>query len=392
VRWSVIFIRKQDLNSAQHVELARVFGTPIRKNIYLPSVDEFPEIEVIAHNEHTRSGGTDNWHVDVSWQHEPPKATVLHIKQVPAGGGGDTIWASATAAYDLLDPDLARYFEKLTAVNTFLASPKKAALSDLLTGYAAGRQETVEEGQARVRDASIKFPPIEVPVVKTHPENGRKLIFVNEAHTSHLLGVSKTASQSLLNYLYDLMKTPIIRSGSRSGAKSVSQEQVQAARSMGATGLQLVRYVVFPAALPEILVGLRIGMGVGWTTLVAAEMVAADAGLGKMVFNASNFLRTDVVILGILVIGLVAYAFETFLRLFEAWAVPWKGRVWLLLACGWLRTGRLKRACRYHWRGRDPGLAHRQAAENSARRHFPLHHQDCARTKPKLREIPVLSV
>jgi taurine transport system permease protein len=88
-----------------------------------------------------------------------------------------------------------------------------------------------------------------------------------------------------------------------------------------------VRYVILPGAMPEILVGLRIGMGVGWTTLVAAEMVAADAGLGKMVFNASNFLRTDVVILGILVIGIVAYVFELLMRWIERWAVPWKGRV-----------------------------------------------------------------
>ncbi|MCK1441663.1 TauD/TfdA family dioxygenase [Bradyrhizobium sp. 48] len=211
VEHGVIFIRNQALNDAQHVELASIFGKPIRKNIYLPSVSAFPEIEVIAHDEHTKSGGTDNWHVDVSWQREPPKATVLHIKQVPAGSAGDTIWASSSAAYDLLDPDLARYFEKLTAVNTFVASPKKAALSDLLSGYAAGHRETAEEGLARVHEANSRFPPIEVPVVKTHPETGRKLIFVNEAHTSHLLGVSKTASQSLLNYLYDLIKTPEIQ-------------------------------------------------------------------------------------------------------------------------------------------------------------------------------------
>ncbi|WP_088345598.1 MULTISPECIES: ABC transporter permease subunit [Rhodomicrobium] len=113
----------------------------------------------------------------------------------------------------------------------------------------------------------------------------------------------------------------------RAGARSVAQEQIQAALSMGASRRQLVRYVVLPAALPDILVGLRIGMGVGWTTLVAAEMVAADAGLGKMVYNASNFLRTDVVVLGILAIGLVATAFELVMRLIERWAVPWKGRV-----------------------------------------------------------------
>ncbi len=113
----------------------------------------------------------------------------------------------------------------------------------------------------------------------------------------------------------------------RAGVRSVSQEQIQAALSMGASLPQVIRHVIVPGALPEILVGLRIGMGVGWTTLVAAEMVAADAGLGKMVFNASNFLRTDVVILGILLIGFVAFAFELSLRWFERWAVPWKGRV-----------------------------------------------------------------
>lgn len=113
----------------------------------------------------------------------------------------------------------------------------------------------------------------------------------------------------------------------RAGVRSTSQEQIQAALSMGATRAQVVRHVILPSALPEILVGLRIGMGVGWTTLVAAEMVAATSGLGQMVLNASNFLRTDVVILGIIVIGLVAYAFEVLMRWLETRLVPWKGRV-----------------------------------------------------------------
>lgn len=113
----------------------------------------------------------------------------------------------------------------------------------------------------------------------------------------------------------------------RAGVRSVSQEQIQAALSMGASTRQVIQHVVLPGAMPEILVGLRIGMGVGWTTLVAAEMVAADAGLGKMVYNASNFLRTDVVILGIVAIGAVAYVFELLMRYVERTAVPWKGRV-----------------------------------------------------------------
>jgi taurine transport system permease protein len=113
----------------------------------------------------------------------------------------------------------------------------------------------------------------------------------------------------------------------RAGVRSASQEQIQAARSMGASRMQVVRHVILPTALPDILVGLRIGMGVGWTTLVAAEMVAANAGLGQMVLNASNFLRTDVVIMGIIVIGAFAFLFEIAMRRLEAWLVPWKGKV-----------------------------------------------------------------
>jgi taurine transport system permease protein len=113
----------------------------------------------------------------------------------------------------------------------------------------------------------------------------------------------------------------------RAGVRSVSQEQLNAALSMGASRAQLIRYVVLPAALPDILVGLRIGMGVGWTTLVAAEMVAATAGLGQMVLNASNFLRTDVVIMGIILIGVFAYLFELAMRWLERWLVPWRGKV-----------------------------------------------------------------
>lgn len=113
----------------------------------------------------------------------------------------------------------------------------------------------------------------------------------------------------------------------RSGMKSASQEQINAAYSMGASYAQVIRHVILPAALPEVLVGMRIAVGFGWTTLVAAEMVAADMGLGQMVLNASNFLRTDIVVMGIIVIGAIAYLFDLLMRWAEARLVPWKGRV-----------------------------------------------------------------
>ena len=113
----------------------------------------------------------------------------------------------------------------------------------------------------------------------------------------------------------------------RSGMKSATQEQINAAYSMGASYHQVVWHVILPSALPEILVGMRIAIGFGWTTLVAAEMVAANSGLGQMVLNASNFLRTDIVIMGIIVIGVVAYLFDLLMRWVERRVVPWKGRV-----------------------------------------------------------------
>ena len=113
----------------------------------------------------------------------------------------------------------------------------------------------------------------------------------------------------------------------RSGMRSAAPEQINAAYSMGATYGQVIRHVILPAALPEILVGMRIAIGFGWTTLVAAEMVAASVGLGQMVLNASNFLRTDIVIMGIIVIGVVAYLFDLLMRWVEHRLVPWKGRM-----------------------------------------------------------------
>ena len=112
----------------------------------------------------------------------------------------------------------------------------------------------------------------------------------------------------------------------RAGVNAVPREQLLAAASLGASRWQLIRHVALPAALPEIVTGLRVGIGFGWTTLVAAEMVAAESGLGFLVLNAKDFLATDVVLAGIGVIGVIAYAFDLLMRRIEAWLVPWKGR------------------------------------------------------------------
>jgi taurine transport system permease protein len=113
----------------------------------------------------------------------------------------------------------------------------------------------------------------------------------------------------------------------RAGVRSVSIEQIHAAYAMGATRAQVIIQVILKAAMPEIFTGMRIGIGVGWTTLVAAEMVAAHRGLGFMVLNAAEFLASDTVIMGIVVIGGFAFVFDLMLRYLEKILIPWKGKV-----------------------------------------------------------------
>ncbi|MEZ2331497.1 ABC transporter permease subunit [Mesorhizobium sp. RCC_202] len=110
------------------------------------------------------------------------------------------------------------------------------------------------------------------------------------------------------------------------GVRGVSRERINAARSLGATRAQVVRHVILPSALPSILTGLRIALGAGWSTLVAAELVAATRGLGFMIQSAAQFLVTDVVVMGILVIATIAFALEFVIRRIERILVPWAGR------------------------------------------------------------------
>ncbi|RCL28090.1 taurine ABC transporter permease TauC [Pseudomonas sp. AFG_SD02_1510_Pfu_092] len=110
------------------------------------------------------------------------------------------------------------------------------------------------------------------------------------------------------------------------GVRTVDPAKLRAAQSLGATKAQLIRHVILPSALPDILTGIRIGLGVGWSTLVAAELIAATSGLGFMVQSAAQFLVTDVVVLGILLIALIAFALEMSLRALQRKLVPWHGQ------------------------------------------------------------------
>ncbi|WP_252145253.1 taurine ABC transporter permease TauC [Yokenella regensburgei] len=134
-------------------------------------------------------------------------------------------------------------------------------------------------------------------------------------------GIGET-SKILLIYL--AIFAPVAMSA-LAGVKSTQQVRVRAAQSLGASRLQVLWFVILPGALPEMLTGLRIGLGVGWSTLVAAELIAATRGLGFMVQSAGEFLATDVVLAGIAVIAAIAFVLELGLRALQRRLTPWHG-------------------------------------------------------------------
>ncbi|ACC75248.1 binding-protein-dependent transport systems inner membrane component (plasmid) [Paraburkholderia phymatum STM815] len=118
---------------------------------------------------------------------------------------------------------------------------------------------------------------------------------------------------------------PVIIIGTMSGVKSTPPLRISVARTLGASNAQIFRKVVLPSALPEIFTAMRVGIGVAWTCLVAAELIAASSGLGWLVQFAGQALQVGIVIVGIVIIGLIGYAMELVIRKIENVVVPWRG-------------------------------------------------------------------
>lgn len=137
------------------------------------------------------------------------------------------------------------------------------------------------------------------------------------------LGIGETSKVVLLS----LSTFAPICFAAQAGVRSVPVERINAALSLGASRLQLFTSIVLPSALPEILTGLKIAIGAGLSTLVAAELIAAQSGLGYMIMSAANFLATDVVFVGLIVIAVLAFAFTSGMRWLERRLIPWKGKL-----------------------------------------------------------------
>jgi taurine transport system permease protein len=136
------------------------------------------------------------------------------------------------------------------------------------------------------------------------------------------MGIGET-SKIFLIFISTLFSVIV---GAAAAVHSVKEGRLRVARALGATRWQLLCHIILPSSLPELFTSIRLAVGVGWTTLIASEMVAADSGLGWMVMNASSYMRTDVVMLGILLLGLTGYGLDLVIVAVERLMVPWAGR------------------------------------------------------------------
>jgi taurine transport system permease protein len=110
------------------------------------------------------------------------------------------------------------------------------------------------------------------------------------------------------------------------GVRKIRQDYIHGAYTLGASRNQVFWHVIFPSCLPDIFTGLKTSIGVAYTTLVAAEMVAAVTGIGWMVLDASKFLRSDVIFVGIIIMGVTGILLDKVVRILEDRIVPWRGK------------------------------------------------------------------
>lgn len=188
--YQVIFFRDQTISPADMKALALSFG-PVQTHPAYATVPDFPEITIL---ESTPEKPTliERWHTDITFRQHPPMATMLKAEIVPPKGG-DTLWSSTTAAYSALSQPMQTMLEGLNAVHDF----------------SWGFKESLAEpgGAQRLADAVAANPPVRHPVIRTHPETGKKAIFVNELFTTHIDELGNTESDALLNFLYEHIRT-----------------------------------------------------------------------------------------------------------------------------------------------------------------------------------------
>ena len=184
----VIFFRDQDISIEQHKEFGRRFGE-LHIHPALPGPEGHPEILPIHADENSKYVAGNAWHSDVSCDPEPPLGSILHMHTVPSSGG-DTMFSSMYAAYEALSGPMQEMLCGMTALHG---------------------SEHVYRGRYKdqgVDDTGKEFPESVHPVVRTHPETGRKGLFVNQGFTTRINGLKPAEGKAILRFLFEHMAKP----------------------------------------------------------------------------------------------------------------------------------------------------------------------------------------
>ena len=197
IEHGVLFFRDQPTTPDRQVAFARRFGHVPRvpDSMFLVHEDN-PYVSVLA-NDAERPPTVNNWHSDYSFAEQPDFASVLRSVTVP-DVGGDTVWGGMFAAWDGLTDRMQQHLEGLTATHDFMKLYERPVKKQLWQG---------ERGRL-MEAARLQFPPVSHPVVRVHPESGRKALFVNESFTRHIDGMSESESRALLGHLFEHVKAP----------------------------------------------------------------------------------------------------------------------------------------------------------------------------------------
>ena len=185
VEHEVLFFRDQPQDPQVFSAFAKSFGDVLGHPAYT-TVDAAPDVQILESTAANPSK-IEVWHSDMTFMQTPPSFTLLQGQIIPAFGG-DTLWASATAAYDALSSQMQTFLQPLQAVNDFRH----------------GFWESLAEpgGAERLAPAIAENPPVKHPLIRTHPETGRRAIYVNALFTTHIEGLPAKESEALLAFLY----------------------------------------------------------------------------------------------------------------------------------------------------------------------------------------------
>jgi taurine dioxygenase len=177
----VIFFRDQKLDPAQFMAFARAMGKPVPYP-FVPGIEGFPEVIEVKKLEHERHNFGGIWHSDTAYLEEPPMGSMLIAREIPPYGG-DTEFASQYAAYEALSEGMKRLLDGLYAVNS------------------SAKADVTRTREDRVKEYSRHYEA-EHPVVRTHPETGRKTLYVNFGHTVRFRDMTEQESGPLLEFLF----------------------------------------------------------------------------------------------------------------------------------------------------------------------------------------------